>query len=58
VVAESGDLISHALEGITKPSTIDDEATGDGEASGLIADEFNKHNFDFILYTDNGSRCR
>ena len=30
VVAKSGDLIADALEGITEPSTIDDEASGDG----------------------------
>ena len=38
VVAEGGYLIAYALEGIAEPSTIDDEATGDGGAFRLIAD--------------------
>ena len=37
VVAESGDLIADTLEGIAEPSAIDNKATGDGIALGLIA---------------------
>jgi hypothetical protein len=43
MVAESGDLIAYSLEGIAEPSTIDDEATSDGSALGLIANKFDIH---------------
>ena len=37
MVAESGDLIINTLKGIAEPSTIDDEATGNGGAFRLVA---------------------
>ena len=37
MVAEGGYLIPYALKGIAEPSTIDDEASGDGGALGLIS---------------------
>ena len=39
VVAESGDLIADTLKGIAEPSAIDNKATSDGVALGLITDE-------------------
>ena len=39
MIAEGGDLIADALEGIAEPSTVDDEATGDGGALGLISNQ-------------------
>ena len=37
MVAEGGYLIAYALEGIAEPSTVDDEAPGDGVAFGVIS---------------------
>ena len=38
MVAECGYLIPHALDRIAEPAVVDDEATRDGRALGLIAD--------------------
>ena len=43
MVAESGDLIADTLKGVAEPATVDDEATGDGGALGLIADKLDVH---------------
>ena len=43
VVAESGDLIPHTFEGVAEPSAIDDKATSDGVALGLIAIKMDIH---------------
>ena len=45
VVAERGDLIADTLEGVAEPSAIDDKATGDGVALGLISNQLYIHNF-------------
>ena len=45
MVAESGDLIADTLEGVAKPTTVDDKATGDGIALGLISNQLYIHNF-------------
>ena len=45
VVAKSGDLIADALEGVAEPATVDDKATSDGGALGLVADKLYIHNF-------------
>ena len=49
-VAECGDLIAHTLEGIAEPSTIDDEASGNGGALGLISNQSYIHNFLGVFY--------
>ena len=38
MVAESENLIADTLEGIAEPSAIDDQATRDGIAIGMIAE--------------------
>ena len=43
MVAESGDLIADTLEGVAKPTTVDDKATGDGIALRLIAIKMDIH---------------
>ena len=43
MVAESGNLIAHAFEGIAEPSAIDDKATSDGVGFGLVADKLDIH---------------
>ena len=43
VVAERGDLIADTLKGVAKPSTIDNKATSDGVALGLIAIKMDIH---------------
>ena len=43
MVAESGDLIADTLEGIAEPSAIDNKATGDRIALGLIAIKMDIH---------------
>ena len=45
VVAKSGDLVADALEGVAEPMAIDDKATSDGGALGLVADKLYIHNF-------------
>ena len=43
VVAESGDLIADTLKGIAEPSAIDNKATSDRIALGLIAIKMDIH---------------
>ena len=43
MVAESGDLIPHAFEGVAEPTTVDNEATGDGVGFGLVANKLDIH---------------
>ena len=45
VVAKSGDLIANAFESVAEPTTVDDKATSDGGALGLVADKLYIHNF-------------
>ena len=43
MVAEGGNLIADTLKGIAEPSAIDNKATGDGIALGLIAIKMDIH---------------
>lgn len=43
MVAEGRDLISDTLKGVAEPSTIDNKATGDSIAMGLIAIKMDVH---------------
>ena len=43
MVAESGNLIPHAFEGVAEPTTVDNEATGDGVGFGLVANKLDIH---------------
>ena len=45
VVAKSGDLVADALEGVAEPTAVDDKATSDGGALGLITKQLYVHNF-------------
>ena len=45
MVAKSGDLVADALEGVAEPTAVDDKATSDGGALGLVADKLYIHNF-------------
>ena len=43
MIAEGGDLIAHAFEGVAEVATVDNEATGDGGALGSITKKFDVH---------------
>ena len=45
VVAKSGDLVADALQRVAEPTTVDDKATCDGGAVGLITKQLYVHNF-------------
>ena len=45
VVAKSGDLVADALQRVAEPTAVDDKATSDGGALGLVADKLYIHNF-------------
>ena len=45
MVAEGGDLVADTLKGVAEIASVDDKATRDGGAFGLIADELDVHNF-------------
>jgi hypothetical protein len=38
MIAEGGDLIAHAFEGVAEVATVDNEATGEGIALRLVTD--------------------
>lgn len=42
-VTQGGDLVADALKGIAEIASVDDKATSDGCALGLIADELDVH---------------
>ena len=45
MIAQRRDLIANALERVAEPSTVDDKATCDGGAVGLITKQLYVHNF-------------
>jgi hypothetical protein len=45
VVAKSGNLVADALQRVAEPATVDDKATSDGGAVGLITKQLYVHNF-------------
>ena len=45
VIAQRRDLIADALEGVTEPTAVDDKATSDGGAIGLITKQLYVHDF-------------
>ena len=45
MVAKSGDLIANAFESVAEPATVDDKATSNGGALGLITKQLYVHNF-------------
>jgi hypothetical protein len=38
MVAEGGDLVANTLKGVAEPTSVDNKATCDGGAFGLVAD--------------------
>ena len=50
MVAERRNLIAHALQRVAVPATINDKATSDGVASGFVADKFDVHNTNGLLF--------
>ena len=49
MVAEGGNLVANTLKGVAVPTTVDNKATSDGGALGLVADKFNVHIFLFLV---------
>ena len=49
-IKECEDLVSFALESVTEPTTVDNKATCNGVALGLVADEFDVHDFRGFSY--------
>jgi hypothetical protein len=45
MVTQRRNLIADAFEGVAEPATVDDKATSDGGALGLVADKLYIHNF-------------
>ena len=45
MIAQRRDLIAEAFEGVAEPATVDDKATSDGGALGLITKQLYVHNF-------------
>ena len=59
MVAEGGDLVVNTLKGVAVPTSVDNKATCNGIALGLVADKFDVHIFrGFILCSGTCSRCR
>ena len=50
MVAEGGDLVANTLKGVAVPTSVDNKATSDGIALGLVADKFDVHNFRGFSY--------
>ena len=50
MVAEGGDLVANTLEGVAVPTSIDNKATCNGIALGLVADEFDVHIFRVLFF--------
>ena len=50
MVAEGGNLVANTLKGVAVPTTVDNKATCNGIALGLVADEFDVHIFLVFSY--------
>ena len=50
MVAEGGDLVANTLKGVAVPTTVDDKATCNGIALGLVADKFDVHIFRVLFF--------
>ena len=50
MVAEGGNLVANTLKGVAVPTSVDNKATSDGVALGLVADEFDVHIFLVFSY--------
>ena len=49
-IEEGKDLVAFALKGVAEPSSVDNKATCNGIALGLVADKFDVHNFGFLFF--------
>ena len=50
MVAEGGDLVANTLKGVAVPTSVDNKATSDGGALGLVANEFDVHIFRVLFF--------
>ena len=50
MIAEGGDLVANTLKGVAVPTSVDNTATCNGIALGLVADEFDVHIFLVFSY--------
>ena len=50
MVAEGGDLVANTLKGVAVPTSVDNKATCNGIALGLVADKFDVHIFIIFSY--------
>ena len=50
MVAERRNLVAHTLQRVAVPATINNKATSDGIASGFVADKFDVHNTNGLLF--------
>ena len=50
MVAEGGDLVADTLKGVAVPTSVDNKATCNGIALGLVADEFDVHIFRVLFF--------
>ena len=49
-IKECEDLVSFALESVTEPTTVDNKATCNGVALGLVADKFDVQIFRVLFF--------
>jgi hypothetical protein len=49
MVAEGGNLVADTLKGVAVPTSVDNKATCNGIALGLIADKFDVHIFRVLV---------
>ena len=49
MVAEGGNLVANTLKGVAVPTSVDNKATCNGIALGLVADKFDVHIFLFLV---------
>ena len=50
MIAEGGDLVANTLKGVAVPTSVDNKATCDGIALGLVADKFDVHIFRVLFF--------
>ena len=50
MVAEGGNLVANTLKGVAVPTSVDNKATCNGIALGLVADKFDVHIFRVLFF--------